>query len=148
MVSGQPNLNIQPVSRAHATLSPVMSRIGTTSGQRVKCLTVVRQYVLHNDVGRGPRGPCGLEENRLSPNGVIVWRVNLKCWQDWQPHVHVWQTFCTPGHTKCHATSFAIVFVPGCYIMDGLEHLELWGCWNIRPSSPGRGITVDGHRGR
>jgi hypothetical protein len=35
----------QPVSRARATVSAVMSRMGTTTGQRVKRSTAVRQYV-------------------------------------------------------------------------------------------------------
>jgi hypothetical protein len=45
MVSGQPKRDIQPVNRARDTLSAVMSVKGTTSGQRVKRSTAVRQYV-------------------------------------------------------------------------------------------------------
>jgi hypothetical protein len=42
MVCGQPKQDIQPDSRACATVSAV---IGMTSGQQVKQSTAVRQYV-------------------------------------------------------------------------------------------------------
>jgi hypothetical protein len=45
LVCGQLKRDIQLVSRAHATVLAVMSEIGMTSGQQVKRLTPVRQYV-------------------------------------------------------------------------------------------------------
>jgi hypothetical protein len=45
MVCGQPKGDIQAVSRAHATVSAVMSGMGMTSDQWVKRSTAVRQYV-------------------------------------------------------------------------------------------------------
>jgi hypothetical protein len=59
-----------------------------------------------------------------SANGVTIWRETLERWQDWQARAQVWQSFCTPGQTKHCETSFAIVLVPGCDIMDGFENLE------------------------
>jgi hypothetical protein len=35
-------------------------------------------------------------------------------WQDWQVGAQVRQFFCTPGHTKLCATSFAVALVRGC----------------------------------
>jgi hypothetical protein len=43
IVCGQPKWDIQPVSRARATVSAVMPGMGTISGQRVNCSTAVRQ---------------------------------------------------------------------------------------------------------
>jgi hypothetical protein len=48
----------------------------------------------------------------------------LQRWQDWQTHAQVRQSLCTPGQTKRRETSFVIVLVPGCDIMDGFENLE------------------------
>jgi hypothetical protein len=45
MVCRQEKRDIQPVSRALATVSAVMSGMGRTSGQRVKRSTEVKQYV-------------------------------------------------------------------------------------------------------
>jgi hypothetical protein len=54
IVCGQPKRDIQPVMRARATVSAVMSGIGIASGQRVNRSTAVRQYAKPADVGRGP----------------------------------------------------------------------------------------------
>jgi hypothetical protein len=43
MVCGQPKRDIQPVRRACATVSAVISGMGMASGQRVKRSTAVRQ---------------------------------------------------------------------------------------------------------
>jgi hypothetical protein len=59
-----------------------------------------------------------------SLTGVTVWRESLERWQAWQARAQERQSFCTPGHTKRRANSLAVVFVPGCDIVDGLEHLE------------------------
>jgi hypothetical protein len=42
----------------------------------------------------------------------------------WQTRAQVQQSFCMPGHTKRSASNFAVALVPGCDIVDGLEHLE------------------------
>jgi hypothetical protein len=49
-----------------------------------------------------------------SPTGVTVWREILERLQAWQARAQVRQSFCTPGHTKHCATSFAVDFVPVC----------------------------------
>jgi hypothetical protein len=54
MVCRQPKWDIQPVSTALAMVSAVMSRMGTTSGQRMKWSNAMRQYVYPADFGRGP----------------------------------------------------------------------------------------------
>jgi hypothetical protein len=53
-VCGQPKRDIQPVKRACATVSAVMSRMGMASGHRVKRYTAVRQYVKPADIRSGP----------------------------------------------------------------------------------------------
>jgi hypothetical protein len=45
MVCGQPKRDMQPVIRARATVSAVMSGMGMASGHRVKRSTAVRQFV-------------------------------------------------------------------------------------------------------
>jgi hypothetical protein len=45
MVCGQPKRDIQPVSRARARVSAVISGMWMTSGQRVKRSTAVRHYI-------------------------------------------------------------------------------------------------------
>jgi hypothetical protein len=89
MVCGQPKRDIQPVSRARATVSAVMSGMGMASGQRVKRSTAVRQYVWPSDVGRGPTRSMWTWRNLAaggvkSPSGVTVWRETLERWHDWQ----------------------------------------------------------------
>jgi hypothetical protein len=49
-----------------------------------------------------------------SPTGETVWWETLNRWQDWQARAQVWQSFCTSGHTKRCATSFAVALVSGC----------------------------------
>jgi hypothetical protein len=65
MVPEQLKRDIQPVKRAHAMLSAVISGMGMASGHRVKLSTAVRQYMQPADVGRDPIGLREREENGL-----------------------------------------------------------------------------------
>jgi hypothetical protein len=88
MVCGQPKLDIQPVKRARATVSAVMSGKGMASGHRVKRSTAVRQYVYPADVGRGPTKSMWKCRKRAGggggsvkcPSGVTVLRETLERW--------------------------------------------------------------------
>jgi hypothetical protein len=70
-----------------------------------------------------------------------VWRETLERWQDWQVCAQVWQSFCTPDHTKHWATSFAVALVAGCdcwmvgeaLIISAVwrETLERWQDWQV-----------------
>jgi hypothetical protein len=86
IVSGQPKRDIQPVKRARATVSAVMSGMGMASGHRVKRSTAVRQCVYPADVGKGPMRSMWTCRKRAgggvkSPSGVTVWRETLERWQ-------------------------------------------------------------------
>jgi hypothetical protein len=77
IVSGQPKREIQPVRRACATVSAVMSGMGMVSGHRVKRSTAVKQYVYPAEVGRGPMRSMLTCRKRAgggvkSPGGVTV----------------------------------------------------------------------------
>jgi hypothetical protein len=66
----------------------------------------------------------------------------LERWQGWQACVQVRQSFCTPGHTNCCATSVAVALVPGCD--------RSWTDWNTcsrkGAGTCGRDPPVDGDR--
>jgi hypothetical protein len=118
MVCGQPKRDIQPVKRAHATVSAVMSGMGMASGRRVKRSTTLRQYVYPAYVGRGPTKSmwkCGKRAGGgvKSSMEVTVWRETLERWHAWQALAQVRQSFSLLGHIKRCATSFAVALVPG-----------------------------------
>ena len=54
MVDGTPKWAIQPLTKAHATVSAVISAIGIASGHLVKWSIQVSKYVLPFNTGRGP----------------------------------------------------------------------------------------------
>jgi hypothetical protein len=66
IICGQPKRDIQPVKRARAAVSAVMSGMGMASGQRVKRSTAVRQYVKPADIGSGPLKSCPVETKRFT----------------------------------------------------------------------------------
>jgi hypothetical protein len=83
MVCRQPKRDIQPIKRARATVSAVMSGMGMASGNRVKRSTAVRQSLYHVDVGRGPTRSMWTRRKRAgggvkSPSEVTVWRETLE----------------------------------------------------------------------
>jgi hypothetical protein len=144
VVWGQPKRDIQPVKRASATVSAVMSGMSMASGRHVKRSTALRQYVYPADVGRGPTRSMWTCRKRVggdvkSPSGVIVWRETLERWQAWQVCTQVRQSFCMPGNTKRCATSFAVALVPGCD--------RSWTDWNTCSRNGdrmyGRGFPAD-----
>ena len=63
-------------------------------------------------------------------------------WQYIHAHVHLRQSFFTPGHTKGWEMTFPFALVPRWPITWSVEHLPPEGCGNI-----GRGLAADVSQG-
>jgi hypothetical protein len=75
MISGTPNLWIQPWRRAAAQSAAVVEVSGTASGQRVVLSTTVNRYENPEERGRGPTRSTWMCEKRRTGTGMCAaWR--------------------------------------------------------------------------
>jgi hypothetical protein len=75
IISGTPNLWIQPWRRAAAQSAAVVEVSGTASGQRVVLSTTVNRYENPEERGRGPTRSTWMWEKRRTGTGMCAaWR--------------------------------------------------------------------------
>jgi hypothetical protein len=72
MISGTPNLWIQPWRRAAAQSAAVVEVSGTASGQRVVLSTTVNRYENPEERGRGPTRSTWMCEKRRTGTGMCA----------------------------------------------------------------------------
>ena len=104
-VDGVPKRETQVWTKARATVSAVLSVMGTASGQRVKQSTQVSRYVKPFEVGRGPtRSMCTLLQRESGVMkvviGAVVWHWILERWHRRHVQAHFRTSELILGQTK------------------------------------------------
>ena len=117
-VDGVPNRETQVWTKARATVSAVLSMMGTASGQRVKRSTQVSRYVKPFEVGRGPtRSKCTLTKRESGMMkvavGAVVWRWILERWHRRHVRAYFRTSELILGQTKWCVIRRCVALIPG-----------------------------------
>ena len=118
MMSGRPNLVIQPLRRARRQSSVVEPYIGTTSGYLAALLMAVKRYLKPPEEGRGPTMSTWMWPNLLVGGSKLpmpdsVCRDTLLDWQGTHALAQFLASLLMESHTKRWRRSLAVVLRDG-----------------------------------